>query len=217
MGNPQLAAAVTLAKKAGVPKATIEGAIARGQGRSISGAALESLTFETMMPPSVALIVDVETDSRLRILQELNHLAKKLEGTAAPTKFLFSRLGRVVFEKSASAGLDEIMDDAIEAGAEDLETDDEGNLVAWTQPSLTKQLANHVGAKFQLKVLSADIIWSPNEDTRAELGSTYQVQKLTELLAAFRDFPDVQAVYSNAIQGDVDQETWEKVEQYIDV
>lgn len=67
--NPQLAAVVATAKEQGVPKATIENAIARGQGISPKGAALENLTIEAMIPPSVAIIIECQTDSKSKRYQ----------------------------------------------------------------------------------------------------------------------------------------------------
>jgi transcriptional/translational regulatory protein YebC/TACO1 len=200
-----------------VPKDKIEGAIARGQGRSSAGAALDSLTFEAVMPPSIALIVDVETESKLRALQELNQMVKKAKGSASASRFFFSRLGRVVFEKGESGlDVDHIMDDAIEAGAEDLENDADGNIVVWTQPSGTMQVCKAVGSKFGLKILSSDIIWAANEDTKTKLDASEELVNFTELLEALREYPEVQAVYSNVSKGAMSDEEWAKIEDNLD-
>lgn len=204
------------AKKAGVPKATIETAIARGQGRTTSGQSLESVTYEVMMPPSVAIILDVETDNIKRALQDLGIMVKRAKGNPTPTKFFFSRMGRVVFEKADGVGPDEIMDDAIEAGAEDIEADDEGNIIVWTQPNQTNQIAQNVGPKFNLKVLAAEILWSVNEETRSKVGTNHEFEKLRDLLAGFQDSPEVQAVYCNVEQGELTDEQWESLEDNID-
>ncbi|AEO57847.1 hypothetical protein MYCTH_2304543 [Thermothelomyces thermophilus ATCC 42464] len=215
--NPQLASAITAAKKASVPKDKIEAAIARGQGKSSGGEALESITFEAMMPPSIALIVDLETESKLRALQDLNQMVKKAKGSPSSSKFFFSRLGRVVFEKSESGpDVDQVMDDAIEAGAEDLEHDADGNIVVWTQPSDTMQVCKSVGSKFGLKILSSDIVWTANEDTKTKLDASDELVHFTELLEALREYPDVQAVYSNVTKGAMSDEQWAKIEENLD-
>ncbi|KAK4152847.1 transcriptional regulator TACO1-like protein [Chaetomidium leptoderma] len=215
--NPQLAAAISAAKKANVPKDKIESAIARGQGKSSEGTALDSLTFEAMMPPSIALIVDIESESKLRALQDLNQMVKKAKGSAGSSKFFFSRLGRVVFEKGESGlDVDQIMDDAIEAGAEDLENDADGNIVVWTQPTGTMQVCNAVGSKFGLKILSSDIIWTANEDTKAKLDASQELINFTELLEALREYPEIQAVYSNVSKGDMTDEEWARIEDNLD-
>lgn len=202
-----------------MPKDKIEGAIARGQGKSSEGAALESITFEAMMPPSIALIVDVETESKLRALQDLNQMVKKAKGSAGSSKFFFSRVGRVVFEKGESGlDVDQIMDDAIEAGAEDLENDADGNIVVWTQPTGTMQVCKAIGDKFGLKILSSDIIWNANEDTKAKLdaSSEQELNSFVELLEALREYPEIQAVYSNVAKGEMSDEEWARIEDNLD-
>src|SRR5690606_5789033 len=92
-GNPALAAAVAAAKAANVTSAFIERAIARGQARSLDCAAREKVTVEAVLPGNVALILDVETDSRLRSLQDLNSLVKKNGGKPGSTLFYFEHCG----------------------------------------------------------------------------------------------------------------------------
>ncbi|KAK7736280.1 hypothetical protein SLS53_007115 [Cytospora paraplurivora] len=214
--NSSLAHAITLAKKASTPKHVIEQAIARGQGRSLSGATLESMKFEFMMG-SNAFILDVETDNKLRALQDVGLIIRKHKGRTAATEFFFSRLGRVVFERHDKVGLDEIMDEAIELGAEDLEADDEGNMVIWSQPTQTIQIAQGVAKKFELNILSSEIIWSPNEDTKSTVDSVGDVKKLSELVEALVECPEVQAIYSNATKGEsVPEEEWAAFEDNTD-
>lgn len=70
--NPRLALCLVIAKKNAVPKASIEAAIARGQGLSTTGAALESLVLEAILPPSIATIIECQTDNKLRALADLS-------------------------------------------------------------------------------------------------------------------------------------------------
>lgn len=215
--NAQLAAAISAAKKNGVPKDKIEAAIARGQGRSSEGAALEPLTFEAMVQPSIALIVDIETESKLRALQDLNQMVKKAKGASSSSRFFFTRAGRVVFQKGASGlDVDQIMDEAIEAGAEDLENDEDGNIVVWTQPTGTMQVCQAIGSKYGLEILSSDIIWTANEDTKTKLDSSEELVKFTELLETLREYPEVQAIYSNVTKGSMSDAQWAKIEENLD-
>ncbi|KAF6817129.1 DUF28 domain-containing protein [Colletotrichum sojae] len=214
--NPQLVSAVAAAKKDGVPRNVIDAAIARGQGRSATGASLEPVTLEAIIPPGVALIIEAETESKARTLQDLKMAIKRHKGTPNTATFFFTRLGRVVFEAKEGAGLDEIMDDAIEAGAEDLEADEEGNLIVWTQPNMTTAVANGVGPKFGLKLLGSEIIWSANEDTKVKIDGAVEAGVLGELLSALQEFPEVQAVYGNPIQGEISDEQWAKIEDNLD-
>jgi len=194
---------------AGFPKASIEAAIARGQGRSTSGAALESVTLEAILPPSIALIIDIETDNRNRSLSEVRLLIKKHGGTVTPTNYLFTRRGRVLFEKDDRVlGVDEVLDEAIEAGAEDVETDEDGNILVWTDPSGVTAAAEKLGKSLDMKVKSSDLIWHPNGDTLIPLESQEVVENLVELVDGLQENSSVQGVYTNIAQGSVDDETW---------
>jgi transcriptional/translational regulatory protein YebC/TACO1 len=215
--NAQLAAVLATARKAGVPKTIIDAAIARGQGRTTKGATLESITYEAIIPPTIALIVEVETEVKSRALQDLGVAIKKAKGTATGSKYLFSRVGRVVFEKSTTGiGVDQVLEEAIEAGAEDVETDEAGNIVVWTSPTQTMQVCKSLGGSFGLNVLSSDIMWSPNEDTRAPLNSSAELISFAELLARLKEDPDVQAVYSNVTRGETTDEEWAAIEENLD-
>ncbi|KAF3770370.1 hypothetical protein M406DRAFT_34799 [Cryphonectria parasitica EP155] len=215
--NSSLANAIAIAKKSATPKNVIEQAVARGQGRSLTGLALESMKFEVMMPPSAAFILDVETDSKLRVLQDLGVIIRKHKGRTTATDYFFSRRGRVVFERHEKLGPDDILEAAIEFGAEDLEADDEENIVVWCEPTQTMHIAQGVSKKFGFRILSSDIIWQPNEDTRSIVNSTEDVQLLSDFVAAVSEMPEVQAIYCNASRGeDVPEEDWAVLEDNFD-
>lgn len=170
-----------------------------------------------MMPPSVALILDCETDNKLRTMQELGTAAKKYNARIASTEFFFSRSGQVVFEQKDGTDLDDIFEDAIDAGAEDLEKDDEGNIIVISQPAQTTQIAQAISEKFDLKILSAEIIWIPKEETRTPVDAVGDVKQIAHLLTALKDLPDVQGVYSNAYKGaDIPEEEWAALEDNLD-
>lgn len=214
--NSSLANAITIAKKSSMPKEVIEQAVARGQGRSLSGANLETVKFEVMMPPSAAFIIIVETDNKLRALQDVNNIIRKNKGRTAATEFFFSRIGRVVFERHDSLGVDEILDEAIEAGAEDVEADEEGNMVLVCQPTQTMQIAQGVAKKLDLKILSSDITWSVKEETRSTVDKVADVEQLSEFVGALSELPEVQEIHCNAAKGDgVPEEKWEAFEESI--
>lgn len=214
--NPQLASVVAAAKKAGTPKALIEGAIARGQGKSSEGATLEPVIYEAIVPPNIALLVDAASENTTRVVADLNMYVKKANGAKSPSKFLFERRGRVIFEKGESGlDVDDIMEDAIEAGAEDLENDAEGNIVVWSDPSSTTQICKAVGAKFNLKVADSDIVWHAIEDLKVPLDSSEQLTKFVDLLTTIKDYPDVQAIWSNVSRGNMSDEEWAKVTELI--
>ncbi|KAI9731822.1 MAG: hypothetical protein M1818_007687 [Claussenomyces sp. TS43310] len=216
--NPRLATILATAKKAGFPKASVEAAIARGQGISITGAALEQLTLEAIIPPSIAFVIEIETDNRKRTLADLRYLIKTNGGTVTPTSYLFRKSGRVTFEKDDRAlGADEMLDEAIEAGAEDVEEDEDGNVVVWTDPSKTMGTAEALSKSLNLKVHSSDIIWAPNEDTLVPIDSEDTFTALAGLIDALQDNPNVQGVYVNVSQGSIEEGAWSDLQDKIAV
>ncbi|KAG6089186.1 hypothetical protein E4U15_003756 [Claviceps sp. LM218 group G6] len=217
--NPQLVHAMSAAAKASIPKALVEAAIARGQGRSATGTQLESMTFEALLPPNIALIVDVETDNKNRTLHDLRQVVKKAGAVASSTAFFFSRRGRVVLKSNNGAlTLSDLLEEAIEHdGAEDIEELGNGRFLVWTQPSqamaITKALAN----KFELEVEESDIIWAANEDTKVALDSTDSSQSLADLLAGLQQYSEVKEVFANVKQGSIPEEEWERIEMHINL
>lgn len=213
-GNTKLAAVVANAKKAGFPKASIEAAIVRGQGRSPSGAALENLTIEAMIPPSVATIIECQTDSKLKTLQDVRQLVAKFGGTVTPTTHMFERRGRIVFEKSEGVGSHEVLEEAIEAGATDVDEEEDGRVVVYTSPSSTKSAADQLTDLLGVKVESSDIIWDPDENQKVTIDSEAGAENVqsflgrlvaleyaapsTDLQDHLQEEPTVQGVYVNA-------------------
>jgi transcriptional/translational regulatory protein YebC/TACO1 len=206
-----------LTKVAGFPKASIEAAIARGQGRSTSGAALESITLEVMMPPKIGVIIEASSDNRNRTTQELRTIVKYHQGTVSPTTYLFQKKGRLSFEKDErNLGVDDVLEEAIEAGAEDVEVDEEGSLVIWTEPNKTTSTTEALAKSLSLKVEDSDIIWDANLDTKARLDSDPVAESLIEFLEAIRENPATQEVYANVEQGTVSDTVWENLTSKLD-
>ncbi len=170
--NPRLATIITAAKKQGFPKASIESAIARGQGRSPTGTALESLTIEAMVPPSVAIIVECQTDSKARTLNDVKLAIKESGGTMTPTSHMFDRKGKIVFVGSQGIGEEEIFDQAIEAGALDVQMEEDSKVVVYAESSHTTAVADALATSSGLKVESLDIIWDPKEDMIVDVAAS---------------------------------------------
>jgi transcriptional/translational regulatory protein YebC/TACO1 len=195
----------------------MESAIARGQGKSATGAALEYVTLEVIVPPTVAMIIETETDNRARTLMDLRYLVKSHGGTVTPTSYLFQKKGRVAFEKDErNLGVDEVLDEAIEAGAEDVETDEDGSIVLWTEPNMTTSAAEAMQKSFGLKVESSDIIWDANEDTKVALESEEAAKNLALFIEALQENPNVQGIYANAAQGSLTDEVWNDLQGRLD-
>lgn len=198
--NPRLTLALSNAKRASIPKTVIEAAIARGQGLSVTGQALESVTIEAMLPGSVAAVVECQTDQKARVLQDVRYLIKNGGGTVTPTTFLFEKKGRVVMEKKDGLHADDFLDQAIEAGAVDLNTDDKGRLVVFTDPSETKAVGEAFAKLSGLTIEELEIFWDPNKDTLVEVQDESTAKALEDLLAALREDPSVQDIYLNTTE-----------------
>lgn len=198
--NPRLALALSNAKRASIPKIIIEAAIARGQGLSVSGQALESVTIEAMFPGSVAAVVECQTDQKARVLQDIRYMIKDNGGTVTPTTFLFERKGRVVMEKTDNMNADDYLDQAIEAGAADITTDDKGRLVILTDPSETKTVGETFAQLSGLSIEEREIFWDPNRDSMVEVKDEEQLKDLEDLLSALREDPSVQDIYLNSTE-----------------
>ncbi|KAI1444901.1 YebC-like protein [Annulohypoxylon stygium] len=213
--NSRLATFIAAAKKAGMPKSNIDIAIARGQGKSSSGAGLESLTVEIMMPSSVAVVVEVETENKLRALQDIRSIIRKCGGTVSPIAFMFTRLGRTILKGKDDAEFDDIMMQALEAGAEDVEQDENGDIVLLTQPNATHQVAQSMSEALSAEILESDIVWSPAD--RVKLDDLTAASSISSLLTALRNESDVQAIYANVERGTVSEEIWEAIEDNLDM
>jgi transcriptional/translational regulatory protein YebC/TACO1 len=211
-----LAKAIVEAKKAGMPKANIELAIARGQGRSSTGEKLETAMLELLGPGSVAVIVETECDNKQRAIKDLKLIAKRHAATVTPTTFLFTRLGRTILALPDGCDFDAVFMQAVEAGAEDVEEqDEEGNVIIWTQPNATHQVAQSLSAALKADIVTSDIIWKPSEDT-VKLQDQDVATQLADFLAAVRDNEDVQAIYANAEQGEISDDVWSSIEDSLD-
>ncbi|KAJ5107753.1 Transcriptional regulator TACO1-like domain 2 [Penicillium angulare] len=198
--NPRLTLALSNAKRASIPKIIIEAAIARGQGLSVTGQALESLTIEAMLPGSVAAVVECQTDQKARVLQDIRHSIKTYGGTVTPTTFLFEKKGRVVMETKEGLNPDDYLDQAIEAGATDIITDEVGRLVIFTDPSETKKVGETFSKSAGLTIEELEMFWDPNQDTLVEVQDEEQAKAIDNILGSLRDDPSVQDIYLNTIE-----------------
>ncbi|KAE8418328.1 transcriptional regulator TACO1-like protein [Aspergillus pseudocaelatus] len=198
--NPRLTLALSNAKRAGIPKIVIEAAIARGQGISVTGEALEQVTIEAILPHSVAAVIECQTDQKARILQDLRYAIKDAGGTVTPTTYLFEKKGRIVFEKKDGLNPDDYLDQAIEAGAMDITADEEGRLIVFTEPTETKSVGEALTKSSQLTIEELEIIWDPNQETLVELTEDEHVREIEDILSTLREESSVRDIYLNTTQ-----------------
>jgi transcriptional/translational regulatory protein YebC/TACO1 len=179
------------------------------------------VTFEAIMAPNIAIIIEAETDNKTRTLSDLKLVLKKAGGISSSSAFYFTRRGRVVWKPGKSPGptLSDMVDESIEhEGVEDIDEHPDGeSFVAWTEPSHLSAVTRSFADKFGLDVVESDIIQAPNPDTVVPIDSPSSADALGALLASFAEYTEVKAIYVNVRQGSVSDDDWEKVERHIDV
>ena len=192
-GNPTLRTAVTKAKQASVPVDTISSAIKRGTG-DLEGVIYEQITYEGYAPGGVALLIEVLTDNRNRTGSEVRSVFTKFGGSMAEpgaVAWQFERKGVIVVPKNA--GEDQLMEVALEAGAEDLA--DQGD--TWQLTSGPSDLHQVVKALEDAGIAydSADLTMLATQTI--PLDNEGDARKVLRLIDGLEDLDDVQNVYAN--------------------
>ncbi|KAF2647447.1 YebC-like protein [Lophiostoma macrostomum CBS 122681] len=206
--NPRLALAISNAKKSAVPKASIEAAIARGQGLSATGAALESVVLEAILPPAIATVIECQTDNKLRLLADLRLLIKDAGGSVSPIGYMFEKKGRIILRKKEGMGAEEVLEAALEEGALDVVEDDEGRVVLYTEPAQTKTTAETLAKTLDMEIEESEIIWDPNEETKVPLDGNESAKQLNGFLDELQEIGGIQSVYTNWARGSIDEDLW---------
>jgi YebC/PmpR family DNA-binding regulatory protein len=190
--NPRLRLAVKEAKSQSVPKDVIERAIKKSTAGD--GDDYEEIRYEGYGPNGVAVIVEAMTDNRNRTASVVRSTFTKNGGNLGETGsvgFMFDRKGEVTY--SASVGdADTVMMAAIEAGAEDVESSEDGHII-WCADTDLNEVSNALEAELG-ESDSTKLVWNPQ--TTTELGLE-DMQKLMKLIDALEDDDDVQRVTTN--------------------
>ncbi|KIW76145.1 hypothetical protein Z517_10890 [Fonsecaea pedrosoi CBS 271.37] len=194
--NSRLAHAIAVAKKGQLSKTAIEHAIAKGQGISPSGQALDNVTIEAMLPHGVAAMIECQTDNKARTLTSIRNIITKAGGTVTPTAFMFEKKGRISFEEQEKIGVEDALEDAIEAGALDIAAE-ENRLVVETEPADVMAVAQKLQSKLGIQVEKAEVVYMPNEDSMVSL-STQQEEEVQAILDSLEEDPSLQNLYINA-------------------
>ncbi len=193
--NPRLRAAVTAARVMNMPKDTIERAIRKASEAGV-GDDYAEVRYEGYGPGGIAVIVEALTDNRNRTASDLRSAFNKNGGTMGESNsvaFQFSRVGAVAYPATA-ASADAMMEAAIEAGAEDVESDADGHEVTCATDELFA-VRDALEARFG-PPLSAKLDWRPS--VMVSVDEAERAAALLKLLDALEANDDVQAVYSNA-------------------
>jgi YebC/PmpR family DNA-binding regulatory protein len=192
--NPRLRAIVDKALAANMTRDTIDRAVARGAGTAESDN-LEELVYEGYGPGGIAVLVETLTDNKNRTVAEVRHGFTKFGGslgTSGSVAYMFERAGVISFP----AGSDEekIMESALEAGAHDVVTNDDGTIDVMTSLESFGAVKDALMAD-GLKSVNAEVTMLAANETELDLDGAQSLLKLVEHL---EDLDDVQNVYTNA-------------------
>ncbi len=191
--NPRLRTVIAESKSVNMPAENIKRAIRRGTGEE-PGVAYEEMVYEGYGPGGVALMVDVLTDNKNRVVGELRHLLSKHGGNLGESNsvaWMFTKKGHIVIEKS-KVEEEGLMTAVLDAGAEDLHDDEETWAVVSSQETFTAVL--DAVKKLGIEPVAAELAMLPQNYVRLE-GKT--AQQIVKLMEALEDHDDVRHVWSN--------------------
>lgn len=191
--NPRLRLAVKEARASSMPKDVIDRAIKKSQGGDAES--YEEIRYEGYGPGGIAVIVEAMTDNRNRTASNVRSYFTKAGGDLGQTgsvSFMFDRVGEIMYPATAGDA-DTVMMAALEAGAEDVESDDEGHWIYCADTDLAEVSAALEGALGESE--TAKLIWKPQAPT--EVREMDQAQKLMKLIDTLEEDDDVQNVTAN--------------------
>jgi len=190
--NPRLRLAIIAARAENMPKDNIERAIKKSQGNDTES--YDEVRYEGYGPGGVAVIVEALTDNRNRTASDVRSTFTKSGGNLGETgsvSFMFDRVGQIEFDtKVASA--DAMLDAAIEAGADDVTSDENGHVI-YSSPDSFAEVGKALEAKFG-EPRKAALVWKPQNNLAVD---DEQGEKLLRLIEALEESDDVQNVYAN--------------------
>jgi YebC/PmpR family DNA-binding regulatory protein len=192
--NPRLRLAVDKAKAANMPADTVKRNIDKATG-NLEGVTYEEIRYEGYGIGGAAIIVDCMTDNRVRTVAEVRHAFSKYGGnlgTEGSVAFQFRHCGQLVFAPGTSE--DAVMEVALEAGAEDVITGEDGSIEVLTPPADFEAVKNALEAK-GLKPEIAEV--TMRAENAVELSGD-DAQRMQKLLDVIEDLDDVQDVFHNA-------------------
>ncbi len=203
-GNARLRTAVSAAKAANMPAATIDRAIKKGTGE-LPGMSYEEFALEGYGPGGVAILVEVMTDNRNRSVAEIRHAFSKYGnslGEAGCVAWMFEKKGLIII---GGSGVEEdaLMEDALEAGADDFSAEGDGYEIT-TSAAQFEETKRSLAEKGYVSTV-AELTMLPQSTVRLEGKQAEQMLKLMDVL---EDHDDVQNVFANF---DIPEEVMEKI------
>ena len=192
--NPRLRLAILKANAANMPKDTIERTIKKAAGE-LEGVTYEELRYEGYTHGGVAVMIDALTDNRNRTVAEVRHAFSKHGGnlgTDGSVSYLFTKMGVLNFEPGTSE--DDVMEIALEAGADDIVTEEDGSNEVVTSPEAYAEVVAAMEAG-GLTPANSEVTMRASVEVELDVETA---QKVVRFLDVLEDLDDTQAVYSNA-------------------
>lgn len=192
--NPRLRLAIQKARDANMTKDKIDGAIKKATGAA-DAVNIEEVRYEGYGPGGVAVMVDCLTDNRNRTVAEVRHAFSKSNGnlgTDGSVSYLFNKRG--LLSLSSDANEESVMDIALEHGADDVVTEENGAITVFTVPENFEAVKQAL-EQADLTIEASAVTMIPTTRTALDQGTSEKMLKLLDML---EDLEDVQEVYSNA-------------------
>ncbi len=197
--NPRLRLAIEKAKAESMPKDNIENATKRGTGE-LEGVNYEEIRYEGYGPGGAAVIVDCLTDNRVRTVADVRHAFSKCGGnlgTDGSVVFQFKHCGQIILAPGADE--DQVMEIALEAGAEDVVANEDGSIEILTAPTNDLAAVNDALEAAGITPVQAEIAMKALNETEVGGDDAAKFQKMLDMLD---DLDDVQEVFTSAILPD---------------
>lgn len=192
--NFRLRLAIDKGREANMSKDLITRAIDRGAGKGGDGVVLENVVYEGFAPHGVALMIESVTDNKNRTNGEIKTILAKAGGSLGSTGsvgYLFRHMGEIVVSKDNN----DVLEMAMEAGAEDL-TEDEENYYIFTETADLHKVRVALEEK-GLKIGSAQLTYVPNRETMVNITDESQAQQVLNIIESLEELDDIQNVFSN--------------------
>ncbi len=191
--NPRLRTAIARARGINMPGTNIDNAIKKGTGE-LPGVVYETVTFDAYGPGGIAILIEGLTDNKNRTTAEIRNILSKNNGSlagAGSTAWMFTKKGYISIDRQSIAE-DALMDIVLEAGADDLKSD-EGSYEITCEPSSFEAVKAALETK-KIPLASAEITMVPNSTVKV---TGNEAKSLLSLLESIEDHEDVQAVHAN--------------------
>ena len=194
--NPRLRLAIDKAKSENMPNDNIDRAVKKGTGE-LEGVSYEEIRYEGYGPGGAAVVVDCLTDNRVRTVADVRHAFSKCGGnlgTDGSVVFQFKHCGQIILAPGANE--DQVMDVALEAGAEDVISDEDGSIEIVTAPTGDFTTVKEALEKAGFKPEFGEVLMKPQNETEFTGEDAIKMQKLLDVLESL---DDVQEVYTTAV------------------